>query len=277
MQTIANRKVTLFLLEKYDLKAKKHLGQNFIIDPSVVINIAIKSQVNHETTVLEIGPGLGSLTQQLALRSKKVYAIEIDKDMVEILQNELSLDNVIVIHEDFLDIDLSQFQSMPISVVANVPYYITTPILFKLIESDLNLISITMMIQKELANRLNAQVNTKDYNALSVMIRYLFEVKTILQIPKQCFHPIPKVDSSVIQLIPTPRTLGIDHRLFFEFVKRCFQMKRKTLANNLRDHVPLKQLFEALSLLNLSRDVRAESLNLGHFIDLYRRLYEGSN
>ncbi len=275
MLTIANKQVTKDLLEKYNLQAKKKLGQNFIIDPSVVRTIAQKSLTTMESTVVEIGPGLGALTQFLAPLSKRVLAVEIDEDMVEVLSTELaSLTNVDIIHEDFLKWDLSVLGNQEVIVVANVPYYITTPIIFKWIESDVRVSSMTLMMQKELAHRLVADINTKDYNALSLMIQYLFDVKTIMNIPKQCFLPIPKVDSSVIQFVSKndPQVANQSH--FFEFLKQSFQMKRKTLMNNLKTTVDRDQLLSILDALNISPDVRAEAVSLDQFIEIYRRLYE---
>ncbi len=274
MSTIANRKVTMGLLEKYNLQAKKRLGQNFIVDPSVVVAIAEKSQIEADSTILEIGPGLGALTQQLAKRAKQVIAVEVDPDMVEVLEHELSMDNVKVVHQDFLDMDLSVLKDEKLMVVANVPYYITTPILFKLIESKLPLVSITLMIQKELADRLSAKVNTKEYNALSLMIAYLYQIKPILQIPKQCFHPKPKVDSTVIQLLPTKQKEVENEAAFFEFLKTSFQMKRKTLVNNLKTIIEREEIEAVLTELKIATDIRAEGVSLEQFIKIYRSLYE---
>lgn len=275
MLTIANKQVTKDLLEKYNLQAKKRLGQNFIIDPSVVRTIAQKSLTTLESTVVEIGPGLGALTQFLAPLSKKVIAIEIDEDMVEVLTTELaSLNNVEIIHEDFLKWDVSVLGNQEVIVVANVPYYITTPIIFKWIESAVQVSSMTLMMQKELAHRLVADINTKDYNALSLMIQYLFEVKTIMQIPKQCFLPIPKVDSSVIQFVSKNDPQVFNQSQFFEFLKQSFQMKRKTLVNNLKTTIDKDQLLKVLDALKISPDVRAEAISLDQFIEMYRRLYE---
>ncbi|HHX06997.1 MAG TPA: ribosomal RNA small subunit methyltransferase A [Erysipelothrix sp.] len=275
MLTIANKQVTKDLLEKYNLQAKKRLGQNFIIDPSVVRTIAQKSLTTLESTVVEIGPGLGALTQFLAPLSKKVIAIEIDEDMVEVLTTELaSLNNVEIIHEDFLKWDVSVLGNQEVIVVANVPYYITTPIIFKWIESAVQVSSMTLMMQKELAHRLVADINTKDYNALSLMIQYLFEVKTIMQIPKQCFLPIPKVDSSVIQFVSKNDPQVVNQSQFFEFLKQSFQMKRKTLVNNLKTTIDKDQLLKVLDALKISPDVRAEAISLDQFIEMYRRLYE---
>ena len=275
MLTIANKQVTKDLLEKYNLQAKKRLGQNFIIDPSVVRTIAQKSLTTLESTVVEIGPGLGALTQFLAPLSKKVIAIEIDEDMVEVLTTELaSLNNVEIIHEDFLKWDVSVLGNQEVIVVANVPYYITTPIIFKWIESAVQVSSMPLMMQKELAHRLVADINTKDYNALSLMIQYLFEVKTIMQIPKQCFLPIPKVDSSVIQFVSKNDPQVVNQSQFFEFLKQSFQMKRKTLVNNLKTTIDKDQLLKVLDALKISPDVRAEAISLDQFIEMYRRLYE---
>ena len=275
MPTISNYKVTMGLLEKHGLNAKKRLGQNFIIDPSIVKKIAENSGATRLTTAIEIGPGLGALTQQLSLVANEVIAIEIDDDMVEVLKDSLDVENVKIIHQDFLEVDLSQFSHLEdVVVCANVPYYITTPILFKLIESDLKLSQITLMVQKEVAERLSAKVKTKEYNALSVMMDYLFEHKLLFKVPAACFYPKPRVDSSVVSLKYKHSKQVHDQKKFFDFVKTCFVQRRKTLHNNLKAILDSTQIEKLFLINNLKPSVRAQELTTQQFIEMYRSIYE---
>lgn len=269
MKTIANYSVSMELLKRYERKAKKHFGQNFIIDPSVVRTIAAHS--GEEGTVLEIGPGLGALTQQLALRYDKVIAYEIDPHMVEILQETLeSMDNIEVIHQDFLKADLSMYTE-PVSVCANLPYYITTPILFKLME--LNLRAMTVMVQKEISDRLTAVPQTKDYAALSIQMQYYFDIKTVMTVSKESFHPRPNVISSVIKFTPKNQTMPYNEKEFFAFVKQCFQFRRKTLINNLKAIDKEPNYGDVLDQLNIDRNIRADYLTYDDYLRLYGALY----
>lgn len=272
MNTISNYSETKRLLNEYGLSAKKKFGQNFIVDPSVVEKIARSSGADKSTTVLEIGPGLGSLTQQLSFVAKEVISVELDSDMVEVLTNEMDYDNVTIIHQDFLDYDLNQLGNKESLVVcANVPYYITTPILFKLIDSKLPFKQISLMVQKELGDRLVAQINTKDYNALSVIMATLFNQKTIMNVDKRCFHPMPKIDSVVVGLFPKVWDKPYSVETFFEFVKRAFTQRRKTLVNNLKPHINITPTLEKLGY---SLTIRPQELTQEQFIELYEVAYE---
>ena len=269
MKIISNYSVTQELLKKYDLFAKKRLGQNFIIDPSVVKKIARDSGADSNTVVLEIGPGLGALTQQLSKVSKEVISIEIDTDMVEILNNELDCDNCTIIHQDFLEYDLNQLQDQQELVVcANVPYYITTPILFKLIESDIHFKQITMMVQKELGQRLVAQVGSSQYNALSVIIFMLFDYSVVMNVDKRCFYPMPKIDSIVVALKTKELDKLFDYERFFEFVKKCFTQRRKTLVNNLKEWGNVSPILEELGY---SQTIRPQELTPSQFKEIYEK------
>jgi 16S rRNA (adenine1518-N6/adenine1519-N6)-dimethyltransferase len=269
MKIISNYSVTQELLKKYDLFAKKRLGQNFIIDPSVVKKIARDSGADSNTVVLEIGPGLGALTQQLSKVSKEVISIEIDTDMVEILNNELDCDNCTIIHQDFLEYDLNQLQDQQELVVcANVPYYITTPILFKLIESDIHFKQITMMVQKELGQRLVAQVGSSQYNALSVIISMLFDYSVVMNVDKRCFYPMPKIDSIVVALKTKELDKLFDYERFFEFVKKCFTQRRKTLVNNLKEWGNVSPILEELGH---SQTIRPQELTPSQFKEIYEK------
>lgn len=270
MSNISNRNVTMGLLKKYEQKAKKHLGQNFIIDPSVVEGIAEKS--GEKGVCLEIGPGLGALTEQLSKRYDQVIAYEIDPFMVEILEESLSnYDNVEVIYEDFLKADLEYLKNKEITVCANLPYYITTPILFKLME--LNTKAITIMVQKEIADRLTASVSTKDYSSLSIQMQYYFDIKKVLNVSRQSFHPQPNVDSIVIKLTPKQATMNFEEKAFFEFVRSCFQFRRKTLINNLKKIDPDRDYSLVLKEIGIDAKVRAENLDIEDFKKIYGVLH----
>ena len=270
MKTIANYSVSMELLKRYERRAKKHFGQNFIIDPSIVKNIAAHS--GEKGTVIEIGPGLGALTQQLAERYDKVIAYEIDPHMVEILQETLEdYSNIEVIHQDFLKADLSHFTE-PVTVCANLPYYITTPILFKLMES-VQMVAMTIMVQKEISDRLTALPNTRDYAALSIQMQYYFDIKTVMHVSKESFHPRPNVESSVIKFTPTHNTMPYDEKAFFSFVKKCFQFRRKTLANNLKTLELEVNYTDVLTSLGINPSIRADALSFDDYLRLYGALY----
>lgn len=269
MEIIANKRVSMALLQKYERQARKKFGQNFIIDPSVVRSIAAHS--GSGPLVLEIGPGLGALTQQLSFNYEQVIAYEIDPYMVEILKESLKdSDNVVVNLEDFLKADLSGFKGVSLDVCANLPYYITTPLLFKLM--DLNVNRMTLMVQKEIGDRLGAVPNTKDYNALSIQIQYYFEVKKVMQVSKESFHPRPNVASIVIQLIPKNQSMPYNEKVFFEFVRGCFQFRRKTLSNNLKN-MDLENIQEKLISIGIDPQARAESLVFEDYLKIYEVFY----
>jgi len=269
MEIIANKNVSMAYLKKYEQYAKKKLGQNFIIDPSVVKTIAAHSGTG--PIVLEIGPGLGALTQQLAFNYEKVIAYEIDPFMVEILKESLAgLDHVTVILEDFLKSDISTLKGVKIDVCANLPYYITTPLLFKLMELDVN--QMTLMVQKEVGDRLSAVPNTKDYNALSIQMQYYFDIKRVMRVSKASFHPQPNVESIVLKMTPKNNTMPYDEREFFEFVRGCFQFRRKTLQNNLKQ-MELDNIAHQLQMIDIDPQIRAESLILEDFMRMYEVFY----
>ena len=265
---ISNYGNTMKILNKYGLNAKKKFGQNFIIDPSIVTKIARNCGANSQSLIIEIGPGLGALSEQLAKVARRVDCYEIDSDMVNVLKNELLLDNINVTLIDFLDVDLGVYdQEENIIICSNVPYYITTKLLFKIIESNLNYSQITFMVQKEMGQRLFAGVNSSDYNGLSVIMDYLFDRKILMNVPANCFYPRPKVDSVVLNLIKKNVEVDLD---FFAFVKSCFGQRRKTLYNN------LKGLYDS-ELLNkhlFDLKIRAQELSYQQFYDLYLKLHD---
>ncbi len=275
---IATYSRTNQIMQKYGLFTKKSFGQNFIIEPSIVENIADKSQLSDTTAVIEIGPGIGALTEQLAKRAQSVLCFEIDTRLIEVLKDTLSAyDNVTVVNQDFLEVDLKsvvdQLKSVhkEVVVAANLPYYITTPILFKIFESDVDISYLTVMMQKEVADRFSASVNSKDYNALSVIVQYLYDVKVVMKIPKTIFNPKPNVDSSVVQFKKKTEIKQVeDTQAFFNMVKGCFKQRRKTMLNNYGSFLANKEkALENLTKSGISEKARAESLTLEQFIELY--------
>lgn len=271
MSTISNKTVSMKYLEKYERRAKKKFGQNFIIDPSVVETIARHSGGGN--LVLEIGPGLGALTQQLSYNYKNVIAYEIDPHMVEILEESLAdSENVEVILEDFLQADIDYFKDKPLDVCANLPYYITTPLLFKLMELDVK--RMTLMVQKEIGDRLSAKPKTKDYSSLSIQVQYYYDVDVVMKVSKESFHPRPNVESIVIQLIPKENSMPYDETEFFKFVRSCFQFRRKTLLNNLKTLELDIDLHEVLEKAGVEANVRADHLVLEDFLNIYGVIFD---
>lgn len=256
-----------------DKKAKKKFGQNFLIDNNVTEKIAIIAS-NEKLKTIEIGPGLGSLTEHLCKYSKSVDAYEIDEDMVKILKNNIKSDNFNLYLEDFLDVDLTKYQQEQISIASNLPYYVTTPILFKIIKSNLNINKITVMVQKEVADRFNAKVNSEDYNALTLIIQYLYNVKVEMKVPKSCFYPAPQVDSAVVSLTTkTDRDFIYEEKLF-SFIEKCFAKRRKTLNNNLKEFLSNKEIEDIYEKMQFNDNVRAQELSLEDFINMYEATYD---
>ena len=268
------------IMEIYDLYPKKGYGQNFIIEPQIVRHIAEYSGVDRDSLVIEIGPGIGALTQQLSERAGQVLAYEIDLKLQEVLADTLSeCENVRIIFEDVLKRDLkediSSYIYNDIYVCANLPYYVTTPILFHLIESGISFKNITVMVQKEMADRFNARVGTKEYNGLSVLLQYLFDMKVVMKVPKTVFLPKPQVDSVVIQFTPKNNTKVKDFDAFNEMVKNCFTQRRKTIYNNLKEYLSdQNKAEEFLNKAEIESSRRAESLTVEEFIRLYEVIHE---
>lgn len=265
---IGSLKETRKILDQYGLSAKKKFGQNFLIDPNILQKIVDAADIDENSYVVEIGPGLGSLTELLIQNSKKVRAYEIDTDMVQVLTDRLChYDNFELVQGDILkqDIDIDE----EITIVANLPYYITTPILFKLLESDLKIRKIVVMMQKEVAQRLEGNVNTKDYNALSVAIQYRTTPKIAFGVSREVFIPKPNVDSSVIVLdvLDQPRVKVNDEEHFFKVVKASFGQRRKTLVNNLSSALGKSkdEIKTILSSLDIKENIRGEALDIHQF------------
>lgn len=276
MKDIATVSRTNEILDKYNLKAKKKFGQNFLIDANTVEKIA-RNACDKDHITIEIGPGIGSLTQKLAKYSKEVISYEIDSSLIPVLKETLGdLDNVTVIEEDFLNTDLGKasYHDEEIVVAANLPYYITTPILFKLFESDLKIKCISVMVQKEVADRFKASVNSKDYNALSVIVQHSYDVSILMNISKNVFNPKPNVDSAVIVFKPKTKKYVKDEKEFYEMVKMAFTQRRKTLFNNLKEHFDNEKIKKMYETLGLKDSIRAQEIDLDTFIRIYEVLYE---
>lgn len=250
-----------------ELRAKKKFGQNFIIDSNTVDKIA-KIACDEDLKTIEIGPGLGSLTEMLLKYSESVDAYEIDRDMFERLISNVDDERLNVYLEDFLETDLSKYDEK-VNVCGNLPYYVTTPILFKLFESELDINRITVMVQKEVGDRLTAETGSEEYSALSVEVQYLFKMKMEMNVSRNVFYPVPNVDSAVISFTPIRERNREYEKGFFEFVKNCFRMRRKTLYNNLKDLYEKELIERVYNELELPETIRAQQLNLDAFIKIY--------
>lgn len=254
------------ILAKYDLRAKKGFGQNFLVDPKIVERCA--EEAHCEGAVIEIGPGIGSLTEQLALHSKHVTAYEVDEDLIPVLADTLSpYENVEVILEDFLVCDLRRKVDElkekygMVSVCANLPYYITSPVLFRLFEEAPDIPYITVMVQKEVGDRFAAKVNDKEYSALSVEAQYLYNVKKLFNVPARSFNPSPNVDSSIIQFERKDVHESKEEiKDFFTFVKQCFKQRRKTIYNNLKETMDGESALAMLEKAGIEPARRAQEL-----------------
>ena len=255
-----------------DLKAKKKYGQNFLIDQNIVDRIA-RIACDKELKTIEIGPGLGALSEMLLKYAKDVDAYEIDPDMYQRLTENLHDERLRVFLADFLKADLTIYQEK-VNVCGNLPYYVTTPILFALIESDLDIGKITVMVQKEVGERLAAPVGSEDYGALSIEVQYLFSVKQEMNVSRKVFYPEPNVDSTVISFTPVRQRDHDFERNFFDFVKHCFRMRRKTLRNNLKDLCDSEILETACAEAGIDPGIRPQQLTLGNCLDLYEVLRE---
>lgn len=271
-KTIATYKRVQEVLLDHGLHAKKHLGQNFIIDRNIIDKIVKVASIDSTSSVLEIGPGIGSLTQALCEHAKEVVAVEIDLTMVNILKDTcIEYDNLVVVHEDFLQYDLNQLPFSSFTVCANLPYYVTTPILFKLFETSHDVQKIVVMVQKEVALRFKAKKDSKQYNALSIYAQTCFDVSVAFDVSKHVFYPKPDVDSSILIFQPKKDVDKEAYAPIFDFIKKCFAFRRKTLANNLKEIVKdTSRINEYLQLADLETSIRAQSLAFEDF----KRLFE---
>ncbi|MDO4491561.1 MAG: 16S rRNA (adenine(1518)-N(6)/adenine(1519)-N(6))-dimethyltransferase RsmA [Lachnospiraceae bacterium] len=277
---LGNPQRTIEVLQKYGFKFQKKFGQNFLIDTHVLDKIVAAAEITEDDFVLEIGPGIGTLTQYLAHAAREVVAVEIDRNLIPILEDTLSeWDNVTVIHEDVLKLDLNALArerngGKPIKIVANLPYYITTPIIMGLFEKHVPMESITVMIQKEVAVRMEAGPGTKDYGALSLAVQFYSEPYLAANVPPNCFMPRPQVGSAVIRLncLKEKRVTVKDESLLFALIRASFNQRRKTLLNGLKNDASLpysKEVIEkAIADCGFSPSVRGEALLLEDFAKL---------
>lgn len=268
------------IVKRYGFKFSKRLGQNFLIDNSVLEDIIDSANVSPDDVVLEIGPGVGTLTRELLKKAKKVYAVELDSTLIPILKEELKeFNNLELINEDVLKLDLSELikGESNVKVAANLPYYVTTPIVLKLLNENLNFESLTVMIQKEVGERMAAEPNCKEYGSLSVLVQYYCNIQVIRKVSPKCFIPSPKVDSMVIKLtkLPVPSIKVRDKNLFFKIVRLSFNMRRKTLWNALKPlNIDKVELQKAFQNCNIDPKRRGETLSLDEFGRLSDFIYD---
>lgn len=279
MEKLSNPQVTIETIKKYDFVFQKKFGQNFLIDEHVLNKIISAAGVTEDDVVLEIGPGFGTMTQYLAEHAREVIAVEIDKSLIPILQDTLAdYKNVTIINDDILKVDIKRLaddknEGKPIKVVANLPYYITTPIIMGLFESHVPLENITVMVQKEVAQRMQAGPGTKDYGALSLAVQYYANPYIVANVPPNCFIPRPTVGSAVIRLTKweKPPVAVKDEKFMFSLIRASFNQRRKTLQNSLVNggiSVTKEQITEVLIHMGLPATVRGEALTLEQFATL---------
>lgn len=280
MANLGNPKNTIEIIQKYQFMFQKKFGQNFLIDTHVLEKIIASAGVTEDDCVLEIGPGIGTMTQYLAEHARQVVAVEIDRNLIPILKETLAdYENVEIINEDILKVDIKRLTEQynggrPIKVVANLPYYITTPIIMGLFESDVPIDNITVMVQKEVADRMQEGPGSKDYGALSLAVQYYAQPEIVANVPPNCFIPRPTVGSAVIRLT-RHREMPVkadNPKLMFRLIRASFNQRRKTLQNGLNNSPELpytkEQVVQALEKMGLSPSVRGEALSLAQFAKL---------
>ena len=280
MANLGNPQETIAVLQRYGFNFQKKYGQNFLIDTHVLDKIIGAAEIGRDDFVLEIGPGIGTMTQYLAEAAREVVAVEIDTKLIPILEDTLKeYDNVTVLNEDILKVDIRKIAEeknggKPIKVVANLPYYITTPIIMGLFESEVPLDSITVMVQKEVADRMQVGPGTKDYGALSLAVQYYAKPEIVANVPPNCFIPRPNVGSAVIRLdrYAEPPVQTADEQFMFSVIRASFNQRRKTLVNGLSNapglNVSKEKIKEVLARMELSETVRGETLTLEQFAQL---------
>ena len=283
---LGNPKKTIEVLQKYEFVFQKKYGQNFLIDTHVLDKIINAAKITKDDFVLEIGPGIGTMTQYLASSAREVFAVEIDRALIPILEDTLSeYENVTILNEDILKVDIRKLaeernQGRPIKVVANLPYYITTPIIMGLFEEEVPVESITVMVQKEVADRMQTGPGSKDYGALSLAVQYYASPYIVANVPPNCFMPRPKVGSAVIRLSrhEKPPVDVKDPRLMFRIIRASFNQRRKTLVNGLKNAQDLDftkdEIERAVSVCGFPSGIRGEALTLRDFADLANCLSE---
>lgn len=285
MEKLSNPQKTIEIIKKYEFAFQKKFGQNFLIDSHVLDKIIAASGITKDDCVVEIGPGIGTLTQYLAEAAREVISVEIDKMLIPILQETLAeYDNVTIINQDILKVDLEQVVQehnggKPVKIVANLPYYITTPIIMSLFENHVPVSSITVMVQKEVAERMQAGPGTKDYGALSLAVQYFSKPYIAANVPPNCFMPRPKIGSAVIRLTchENPPVTVKNETMMFKIIRASFNQRRKTLVNGLNNspEVPYSKetILNALRQMGLSESIRGEALTLEQFAELTDKLY----
>ena len=278
MDRLSSHKATKEIVNKHNFKFSKSLGQNFLIDDNVIDKILAGARLSETDKIIEVGPGIGTLTREMGKTAKNVVAIEIDKTLIPILEETLAdLENVEVVNEDILKVDVQglikeKLEGGPVKLVANLPYYITTPIVMKFLEEDIPVTDIVVMVQKEVADRMNAKPSTKDYGALSVAVQYYCDTEIVAKAPRHMFVPQPKVDSIVIGLhVREEKKYEVDNEdIFFKTVKASFGQRRKTLLNSLGGlgFLTKDQIKEALQAANIDEKRRGETLSIEEFATL---------
>ena len=286
MATLGNPKNTIAVLQKYQFNFQKKFGQNFLIDTGILEEIIEAANITKDDFVLEIGPGIGTMTQYLCEAARTVVAVEIDTNLIPILKDTLcEYDNVEVLNEDILKVDIAKLAEeknggKPIKVVANLPYYITTPIIMGLFESHVPIDSITIMVQKEVADRMKEGPGSKENGALSLAVQYYAKPEIVVQVPPSCFMPQPKVGSAVIRLTrhEQPPVTVQSEKLLFQVIRASFNQRRKTLANGLANYgafgLPKEQLQECIEALGVPGNIRGEALSLEQFAQLSNIIFE---
>ena len=286
---LGDPKYTIEVLQKYNFAFQKRFGQNFLIDTHVLDKIIDSAQITKDDFVLEIGPGIGTMTQYLCERAREVVAVEIDKNLIPILSDTLkNYSNVTVINEDILKLDICKLaeeknQGKPIKIVANLPYYITTPIIMGLFESHVPIDSITIMVQKEVAERMQEKPGSKEYGALSLAVQYYAKPEIVANVPPNCFMPRPNVGSAVIRLTrhEKPPVEVEDEKLMFRIIRASFNQRRKTLANGLNNspeiHLPKEVIQESIVSLGVPENIRGEALSLEQFAELSNEIGQRMN
>lgn len=264
---------TRSIVEKYGFRFTKSLGQNFLTDLRVVDDIIAGAEITKDDSVIEIGPGVGTLTRKLLEHAGKVTAIELDEELIPILTEELKeYDNFTLIHGDAVKLDLKEIaEGKRVKFVANLPYYVTTPIIAGILSSGMDFDSLTIMVQKEVAERMAAVPGTKDYGSLTILVRYYCDIKVVRNVPPSAFIPRPKIDSTVIRLnkLEKPRAEVEDEKLFFNIVRHSFNMRRKTLVNGLKSMgLSRETIDEAMAECGIDSKVRGETLSVEEFAEL---------
>lgn len=276
MENLSSRE----LVKKYEFKFTKSLGQNFLIDDNVLDDIVDSAEVTKDDFVIEIGPGVGVLTCRLLQKAKKVLAVELDNKLIPILETELKgYGDLEIINKDALKVDFNEIigDEQSVKVVANLPYYVTTPIISRFLTEGYNFKSLTIMIQKEVADRIDANPSTKEYGAFSLLVQYYCNTKILKKVPASCFIPQPKVDSIVIKLdkLPEPRVKVKDEELFFKIIRQSFNMRRKTLWNCMKSlGISQERVEKAFEESGIDQKRRGETLSIEEFAKLADAMYD---